>query len=127
MNLNVKFLYTKAFMQSWHACGLSIEDRDELEDEIISFLTNLPANNHGRKFPGAIIQDTGGAIKYRFAPKRSNEGKSGSYRTIYFTTDKHFKYFMFVDVYSKNKQESLSNKQKNELKKFSKHINNFIK
>lgn len=127
MNLNVKFLYAKSFMKQWQACNLDLKDRDKLEQEICSFLAKMPSNNHGRKFPGAIIKDTGGAIKYRFTPQKTNKGKSGSYRTIYFTVDKQFKYFMFVNVYPKSKQESLSDKEKKMLKKFSQHINELIK
>lgn len=114
-------------MKQWYACNLDLHDRDELEQEITAFLANLPSNNHGRKFPGAIIKDTGGAIKYRFTPQKINKGKSGSYRTIYFTVDKNLKYFLFVSVYPKNKQESLDDKQKKILKKFSQRLNGFIK
>lgn len=70
MNLNIKFLYAKTFMKQWYACNLNLQDRDNLEQEIISFLAKLPSNNHGRKFSGAIIKDTGGAIKYRFTPQK---------------------------------------------------------
>lgn len=127
MEQDINFMYTKVFMKHWNESDLDLKDRTELENEIINFVKELPINNHGRNFPGAIIQDTGGAIKYRFTPSKTNKGKSGSFRTIYFTFDDHARVFLFFDVYPKSKKESLTKRQKNMLKKFSKNIKKYIK
>ncbi|MEN2380577.1 hypothetical protein IMAU10142_01696 [Lactobacillus helveticus] len=127
MEHKIKFMYTKVFMRHWFECDLNLDDRKELEDGIIRFIQEAPVNNHGHDFPGAIMQDTGGAVKYRFTSSKSNKGKSGSYRTIYFTFDDQAKLFLFFDVYPKSKKESLTNRQKKMLKKFSKDVKLFVK
>lgn len=62
MNNKVKFIFGQAFMEQWYACGLTKENRRELVDDILYYLRNAPDNSHGKRFPGAIIEGTGGAI-----------------------------------------------------------------
>ncbi len=65
---------------------------------------------------GDMIQKTGGAIKLRFNPKSSKKGKSGSYRIIYFIAMEAI--YAFLDVYPKSEKESLTDKDKKEIKQF---------
>ena len=79
-----------------------------------------PVRNFGRPFPGDLIEGTGGAIKYRYALERSDEGKSGSYRIIYLVVARGTVYF--IDVYGKHAQASLSNREKHDLRKSSREL-----
>ena len=83
MSYEVNFLFSKPFMKKWFKCGLSLDEREELKNEILQYLSNSPINTYGKKFPGVIVEGTGGAFKYRFTPKNYHKGKSGSFRTIY--------------------------------------------
>lgn len=65
---------------------------------------------------GDMIQKTGGAIKLRFSPESSKKGKSGSYRIIYFIALGNM--CAFLDVYPKSEKESLTDKDKKEIKQF---------
>lgn len=118
MNNKVKFIFGQSFMEQWYACGLTKENRQELVDDILYYLRNAPDNNHGKKFPGAIIEGTGGAIKYRFTPEDYQKGKSGSFRTIYFVYDASINHLFFLTVYPKNKKATLSKREKNLIRKF---------
>lgn len=62
---------------------------------------------------GDIIQGTGGVRKYRFAFK--NKGKSGSSRVIYVDFVIHEVIYLLT-IYSKNRKDDLSEKEKAELK-----------
>lgn len=118
MNNKIKFVFGHTFMEQWYACGLSKKDRQELIDDISYYLRNAPDNNYGKKFPGAIIEGTGGAIKYRFTPENYQKGKSGSFRTIYFVYDASINHLFFLTIYPKSKKASLSKREKNLIKKF---------
>lgn len=119
---NVKFIFGKNFMEQWFACGLGLDERQELIDNVLLYLTNAPDNNYGKKFPGAIIEGTGGAIKYRFTPENYQKGKSGSFRVIYFVYNPQEYHLFFLNVYPKNKKATLSTKEKNQIKKFINHF-----
>lgn len=118
MNTTIKFIFGQAFMNQWYKCGLTKENRQELINNISSYLQNAPDNNHGKKFPGAIIEGTGGAIKYRFTPNDYQKGKSGSFRIIYFVYDPSINHLFFLNVYPKNKKANLSKREKHLIKKF---------
>lgn len=81
-----------------------------------------PVRNFGRSFPGDLIEGIGGAIKYRYpyALEWSDEGKSGSYRVIYLVIARGTVYF--VNVYGKHTQASLSNREKNAIRKLSREL-----
>lgn len=114
----MKFIYSVPFMRQWRKIGLSLEDRNDLQRNFLDYIIKAPTNNYGNQFPGDIIQGTGGAIKWRFAPKQSDKGKSGSYRTIYFVFEEKTQSAFFLTVYGKNKKASLTNAEKNEIKAF---------
>lgn len=118
------FIYSDPFMKEWKKEGLTLDDRDELQNDFLDYIVHAPSNSFGRQFPGEIIQGTGGAIKWRFAPKESNKGKSGSYRTIYFVFEEKTQSAYFLTVYGKNKKASLSNEEKNGIKAFIKAFKN---
>ena len=80
----------------------------------------MPDNNYGKRFPGSIIQGTGGAYKYRYSDPDSSQGKSGSYRTIYFVAQAN--QLWFLEIYKKNQKESLSNQEKSDLREFSRQL-----
>ncbi len=112
------FKYTDQFNELWQKAGLTNEHKIDFETAIKTYHLNLPANNHGKQFPGAIVPGTGGAFKYRYADSDSNGGKSGSYRTIYFAV--HNRTLWFVGFYGKSDKESLTDVEKADLLKFSK-------
>ncbi len=63
---------------------------------------------------GDIIAKTGGVRKLRFA--REGQGKSGSFRIIYYYYNPKNPVFLF-EVFGKNEKENISEKEKNELYK----------
>ncbi|WP_415576443.1 type II toxin-antitoxin system RelE/ParE family toxin, partial [Lactobacillus bombicola] len=71
-------------------------------------------NNYGKKLPGSILEGTGGAYKFRFASKKDNQGKSGSYRTIYVAITNDNLYFLAI--YAKSEKSNLSKAERNALK-----------
>lgn len=56
------------------------------------------------------------AIKLRFSPESSKKDKSGSYRIIYFITLENT--YAFLDVYPKSAKDSLTDRDKKEIKHF---------
>ncbi|EKB61936.1 type II toxin-antitoxin system RelE/ParE family toxin [Lactobacillus crispatus] len=114
----MRFIYPDPFMRQWSKAGLSLEDREDLQHNFLDYVLKAPLNSYGNKFPGDIIQGTGGAIKWRFAPKKSNKGKSGSYRTIYFVFEEKEQCAFFLAVYGKKEKSSLTDTEKNEIKAF---------
>ena len=114
----MRFIYPEPFMKKWNKEGLSLTDRKDLQNDFLDYVLKAPTNSYGNKFPGDIIQGTGGAIKWRFAPKKSNKGKSGSYRTIYFVFEEKQQCAFFLTVYGKNEKSSLTDTEKNEIKSF---------
>ena len=97
-----EFIYFKTFDKNWNELGLSENNLAELEKTIM-------ANPE----VGSLIQGTGGLRKLRFAlpPK----GKSGGVRVLYIDFISLEK-TVFMNVYSKNRQENITNKEKQEYK-----------
>lgn len=112
------FIYSDPFMKKWYKEGLTLKDREDLQSDFLNYILHAPSNNYGKRFPGEIIQGTGGAIKWRFASEFSNKGKSGSYRTIYFVFEEKTQKAYFLTVYGKNEKASLSDEEKNGIKSF---------
>lgn len=81
---------------------------DLLRKEFIDFIANHPLK-------GDLITGTGGARKIRWAG-RTNQGKSGGVRVIYYHHDENMPIFLFT-VYAKNQRANLSAAEKNALKK----------
>lgn len=111
---NLTFLYPPAFDKAWRKCGLTSSDKEEMESLLSHF--NQQENYIGKPYLGDTIQKTGGAIKLRFSPESSQKGKSGSYRIIYFIALENT--YAFLDVYPKSAKESLTDKDKKEIKQF---------
>ncbi|MGX7395661.1 type II toxin-antitoxin system RelE/ParE family toxin [Carnobacterium mobile] len=111
---NLTFLYPPAFDKAWRKCGLTSSDKEEMESLLSHF--NQQENHIGKPYLGDTIQKTGGAIKLRFSPESSQKGKSGSYRIIYFIALENT--YAFLDVYPKSAKESLTDKDKKEIKQF---------
>lgn len=122
MSYEVNFLFSKPFMKKWFKCGLSLDEREELKNEILQYLSNSPINTYGKKFPGVIVEGTGGAFKYRFTPKNYHKGKSGSFRTIHFIYNANKQNLFFLEIYPKNKKSTLSVKEKKSIKNFIKEF-----
>lgn len=108
------FLYPPSFDKEWKKCGLTVSDKEEMESLLSNF--NQQENHIGKPYLGDMIQKTGGAIKLRFSPESSKKGKSGSYRIIYFIALENM--YAFLDVYPKSEKESLTDKDKKEIKQF---------
>lgn len=114
MGEQIIFHYSNAFMKEWKKLGLTEVDQEYMEKLLQNFFTERE-NHVGKSFLGDLIQGTGGAIKWRFSPEKVPHGKSGSARIIYLILVEN-QYF-FLDVFSKSKQENLSDSEKKEIKK----------
>ena len=80
------------------------------EGERIELVNYLAAHPEA----GDIIAKTGGVRKLRFA--RKGQGKSGSYRVIYYYYDLNNPIYLFT-VFGKNERANISDAAKNELYK----------
>jgi len=80
---------------------------EEAKLELITFLAANPE-------AGAIMTGTGGVRKVRWA--RENEGQSGGFRVIYYYYNENIPIFA-LKVYPKNVRDSLTQGEKNQLKK----------
>lgn len=98
-----EFVEMESFRKAWASLGLSEDDLKNLEDELL----NNPEI-------GAMIQGAGGVRKMRFAFE--NHGKSGSTRVIYVDFEIKEKLYL-LGAYAKNMKESLTQEEKNDLKK----------
>lgn len=98
------FIQTDEFIKNWERLGLTDDDLQRLELEIM-------------KNPqvGPVIQGTGKLRKMRFAFE--NKGKSGSSRVCYVDFLIHETVYL-ITVYSKNEKDNLSKAERNEIKKF---------
>ncbi len=73
---------------------------------------------------GDVIAKTGGVRKLRFA--REGQGKSGSFRIIYYYYDLQNPVYLFT-VFGKNEKSNLSNTEKNALYKIVQAIKKELK
>ena len=97
------FIETRIFSKQWLDLGLSDDDLRELESELLK---------NPRK--GPVMQGTGRLRKMRFP--LPNTGKSGGVRVCYVFFDR-WDIIYFIVVYSKSKQDNLSDEQCKEIKK----------
>lgn len=111
----LQFVFPKPFNRIWQHLGLTDADQANLEAYLTEYYQNAPINSKTNGFPGDLIPGTGGAIKLRFEQESSHQGKSGSYRIIYFTLVQTNVYFL--TVYAKKDQANLTNTQKQKIKK----------
>lgn len=98
-----EFVELPSFRKAWESLGLNEDELKHLEAELL-------ANPQ----VGAIIQGTGGVRKMRFAFE--HRGKSGGARVIYVDFEIKEKLYLLA-AYAKGVKESLTHKEKNELKK----------
>lgn len=98
MNINRVFIETPSFTKNWNELGLTEDDLLELQ----LFLLKDP--KQGDEVPGVP-----GLRKVRFACK--GHGKRGGARVIYVDVEIREKIHL-IDVYSKNRKENLSEKEK---------------
>lgn len=103
-----KFVSLPSFLNKWKKIGLTDEDMRRLEKELLA----------DPKI-GSVMKDTGGVRKMRFAFE--DTGKSGSARVIYIDFEVLEQIF-FVDVFTKEKKENLTQGERNEMKKMVKLI-----
>lgn len=98
-----EFVFTKPFLLSWEAMGLSVDNLKALEEILL-----------GNPHIGDVIQGTGGARKMRI--QLDTRGKSGGGRIIYLDVfEKEKLYLLFA--YPKSMQENLTQEQKKLIRK----------
>jgi hypothetical protein len=83
----------------------------EAENE--TFVTHIACNPDA----GDIIPETGGVRKIRWS--RAGMGKRGGVRVIYYYHDKSRP---LITLYAKNRQETLSAREKSEMRKFAEAV-----
>lgn len=64
---------------------------------------------------GVVIKGTGGVRKLRWQTGKSNKGKSGGVRIIYYYEDEAL--IIMLSLYSKSEKENLTQAERNTLKK----------
>ncbi len=106
-----EFVWTTAFISGWYRCGFDDKDLVRLEDALL-------------KDPkaGDVIKGTGGARKMRF--EYEGRGKSGSTRVIYVDFEIGEK-ICGLAVYAKSAKDSLTQGEKNAIKKVIQQIEPF--
>lgn len=112
----IRVNFSTKFKKMCFKQGLDEEDLNSLEHEVVDFELNREKKD---EHLGDKIAQSGGAFKLRFSGRKSNSGKSGSSRMIYFTYDssKNYREYNFILCYSKNQKSSLTDAEKQGLKK----------
>lgn len=98
--MKLTFAQLRSFVAAWKELGLSDEDLQVLEHELLR-----------RPDAGKVIPGTGRLRKLRFAPPRSGKGKSGGVRVIYAHFPAYNCVFLFT-AYGKNVRENLDAEDK---------------
>ena len=96
------FVELPLFRSKWKALGLNDDDLKRLQEEIL-----LDPKT------GAVMKETGGVRKMRFAFE--HRGKSGSIRVIYIDFEIYEKIYLLT-AYPKNEKDNLSKSERNELR-----------
>ncbi|MCL2055177.1 MAG: type II toxin-antitoxin system RelE/ParE family toxin [Oscillospiraceae bacterium] len=103
-----EFIITKTFDRKWHDLGLTDDDLQKLQEELLQ-----------NPEIGDIIKGTGGARKVRFAlPSR---GKSGGVRIIYVDAV-YAECIHLLFCYRKGQQDDLTDEQKKQFKVYIKSL-----
>lgn len=92
----LSFIHFNRFTAEWKRLGLTDQDLRVLEVMIMASPTMAP-----------VMKGTGGLRKLRFAPPRSNKGKSGGYR-IGYTYIESLSIVGLIVVFAKNTKANLS-------------------
>lgn len=100
--MNRTFIEVPMFTKKWNEL--------KLNDEILKDLQNILLNDPKS---GNVIQGTGGLRKIRIPMK--NKGKSSGSRVIYIDIELK-KTIYFLNVYSKNEKDNLTDDEKKALK-----------
>lgn len=96
------FVELPLFRSKWKALGLNDDDLKRLQEEML-----LDPKT------GAVMKETGGVRKMRFAFE--HRGKSGSIRVIYVDFEVYEKIYLLT-AYPKNEKDNLSKAERNELR-----------
>lgn len=96
------FVELPLFRSKWKSLGLDDDDLKRLQEEML-----LDPKT------GAVIRETGGVRKMRFAFE--HRGKSGSVRIIYIDFEVYEKIYLLT-AYPKNEKDNLSKAERNELR-----------
>lgn len=96
------FVELPIFRSKWKSLGLNDDDLLRLQMELLA-----------DPKVGAVMQETGGIRKMRFAFE--NRGKSGSVRVIYVDFEIYEKIYL-ITAYSKDEKDNLSKAERNELR-----------
>lgn len=107
------FIIMPEFEKQWAKMGLTDNDLKRLQYELLE-----------NPEIGAVMQETGGLRKVRFAFE--NRGKSGSARVVYVDFAVYEKIFL-ITAYPKNEKENLSKAEKKAIKKLIEALENSLK
>lgn len=107
------FVELPLFRSKWKALGLNDDDLKRLQEEIL-----LDPKT------GAVMRNTGGIRKMRFAFE--DRGKSGSIRVIYIDFEVYEKIYLLT-AYPKSEKDNLSKAERNELRKLVEVLENQLK
>ena len=108
-----EFILTQIFDKNWNLLNLT----DEALRQLQSFIMKNPG-------VGDIIEGTGGLTKLRWS--LYDKGKRGGIRVLYIDFIRQ-KTIIFVNCYSKNEKDSISDKEKAIYKDFIKEIGRVLK
>lgn len=97
------FIELPSFRSEWKALQLTDADLVRLQEELLA-----------NPKVGAVMRETGGIRKMRFAFE--NRGKSGSIRVIYVDFEIREKIYL-ITAYPKSEKDNLTKAERNELKK----------
>ena len=107
------FVELPLFRAKWKKLGLNDDDLKRLQEEILL----------DPKI-GAVMKNTGGIRKMRFAFE--HRGKSGRIRVIYIDFEVYEKIYLLT-AYPKNEKDNLSKSERNELRELVKVLENQLK
>ena len=107
------FVELPLFRAKWKSLGLTDDDLKRLQEEIL-----LDPKT------GAVIRETGGIRKMRFAFE--HRGKSGSIRVIYVDFEVYEKSYLLT-AYPKNEKDNLTKSERNELRELVKVLENQLR
>lgn len=107
------FVELPLFRSKWKSLGLNENDLKRLQEEIL-----LDPKT------GAVMRETGGIRKMRFAFE--HRGKSGSIRVIYIDFEVYEKIYL-ITAYPKNEKDNLTKAERNELRELVKVLENQLK
>lgn len=94
------FIQTPSFVDKWNRLDLTDEDLQELESSLMD-----------NPLAGAVVPETGGLRKVRFAPRSRRQGKRGATRVCYAYFVLHGEIYLLT-IYSKSVASDLTPAEK---------------